>query len=194
MLLRGRRNTFATFSEDALHFSWQAQHFGDIRSPMSFLRGRHSTNLSLLKVSKQLVMSVCVAGMALPDTFTCLQTCRKSFRVAGAVRCILRGRCSTLETSDVILRGRRSTLDVSCSLFFANRIVRAASRGDTQRYTLYTLHFTLHPLHFPLHTLHFTLHTLHFTHLYTVHSTLFTLRSTLYTALYTLHYTLYTAQ
>ena len=23
----GRRNTFATFSEDVLHFSWQAQHF-----------------------------------------------------------------------------------------------------------------------------------------------------------------------
>jgi len=27
--LCGRRNTFATFSGDALHFSWQAQHFGD---------------------------------------------------------------------------------------------------------------------------------------------------------------------
>ena len=29
-VLCGRRNTFATFSEDALHFSWQAQHFGDL--------------------------------------------------------------------------------------------------------------------------------------------------------------------
>ena len=27
----GRRNTFATFSEDALQFSWQAQHFADFR-------------------------------------------------------------------------------------------------------------------------------------------------------------------
>ena len=27
VLLRGRRNTFATFSEDVLQFSWQAQHF-----------------------------------------------------------------------------------------------------------------------------------------------------------------------
>ena len=27
---RGRRNTFATFSEDALQFSWQAQHFGRV--------------------------------------------------------------------------------------------------------------------------------------------------------------------
>ena len=29
--LCGRRNTFASFSEDALQFSWQAQHFGDLR-------------------------------------------------------------------------------------------------------------------------------------------------------------------
>ena len=28
VVLPGRRNTFATFSEDALQFSWQAQHFG----------------------------------------------------------------------------------------------------------------------------------------------------------------------
>jgi len=26
----GRRNTFATFPEDALQFSWQAQHFGRV--------------------------------------------------------------------------------------------------------------------------------------------------------------------
>ena len=26
----GRRNTFATFSEDVLQFSWQAQHFGRV--------------------------------------------------------------------------------------------------------------------------------------------------------------------
>ena len=30
-VLCDRRNTFATFSEDALHCSWQAQHFGDLR-------------------------------------------------------------------------------------------------------------------------------------------------------------------
>ena len=29
--LCGRRNTFATFSHDASHFSWQAQHFEDLR-------------------------------------------------------------------------------------------------------------------------------------------------------------------
>ena len=31
VVLCGRRNTFATFSDDGLHFSWQAQHFGDLR-------------------------------------------------------------------------------------------------------------------------------------------------------------------
>jgi len=30
MVLCGRGNTFATFSEDALQFSWQAQHFGHV--------------------------------------------------------------------------------------------------------------------------------------------------------------------
>ena len=28
VFLRGKRNTFATFSEDEFQFSWQAQHFG----------------------------------------------------------------------------------------------------------------------------------------------------------------------
>ena len=30
VILCGRHNTFATFSEDALQFSWQAQHFGRV--------------------------------------------------------------------------------------------------------------------------------------------------------------------
>ena len=30
LILCGRHNTFATFSEDALHVSWQAQYFGDL--------------------------------------------------------------------------------------------------------------------------------------------------------------------
>ena len=138
-----------------------------------------------------------MAGVALPDIFTCLQTCRKSFRLAGAIllrRC-LRGRRNTLETFDVILRGRRSTFGVSCSAFLANRIVRAATSGDS---TLPTLQFTLHTLHFELHTLHytldFTLHTFHFTP-YTLHPPLHTLRSTISTphfTLHTLHFTLST--
>ena len=43
-----------------------------------------AANLSFLKVSKQVVMSFCVAGVALHDIPTCL-TCRKSFCVAGAI-------------------------------------------------------------------------------------------------------------
>ena len=87
---------------------------------------------------KRRVASFPVAGVALRDIQTCFVTCRKSFCVAGAIRlqrfrkmsCSFRGRCSTLDVSMVILRGRRNTLDVSCCMFFANRIVRAASSGD----------------------------------------------------------------
>ena len=128
-------------------------------------------NLSFSKVSKQVVMSFCVAGVALCDILLCLQACRKAFCVAGAI--LLRqfqtmswhfgGRRGTLETSIVILRGRRRTSDVShCVLY-------------TPRSALYTPHFTLHPAlyipHSTLHTPHCTLHTPHST-LYTPHSTL----------------------
>ena len=34
--LCGRRNTFATFSEDVLHFLWQAQHFGHLRCHLAW--------------------------------------------------------------------------------------------------------------------------------------------------------------
>ena len=164
---------------------------------------------SFLKVSRQVVMSFCVATWH----FVTFQhvSCQKWFCVAGAIllprfqkmRCIFRGRRSTLKTSHVILRGRRSTFDVSCCVFFANRIVTAARSGDTHYSTLYTLHShfctpalhstlykrdsTLHALHSTLHTFnfklstsHFTLHTLHFT-LHIFYFTLYTLHSTLYT-------------
>ena len=36
IVIRGRRNTFATFSEHALHFSWQAQHFGRVQLHFSW--------------------------------------------------------------------------------------------------------------------------------------------------------------
>ena len=36
VVLCGRRNTFATFSEDALQFSWQAQHFGRVHRHFSW--------------------------------------------------------------------------------------------------------------------------------------------------------------
>ena len=84
------------------------------------------------------VASFRVASVALCDIPTCFITCQKSFCVASAIllrRCqkMRRNFCggrSTLATSIVILRGRRSTSDVLCCVFFANRIVRAASSGD----------------------------------------------------------------
>ena len=80
---------------------------------------RELQNLSLLEVSKEVVMSFCEAGVARRDILTCFITCPKSFCVIAAIllhrfqkmTCILRGRGSTLETSIVFLRGRRSTLD-----------------------------------------------------------------------------------
>ena len=36
VVLCGRRNTFATFSEDVLHFSWQTQHFGRVHRHFSW--------------------------------------------------------------------------------------------------------------------------------------------------------------
>ena len=106
-------------------------------------------NLSFLKLSKQVVMSSCVAGMALCEIPTCLITSRKSFCVAGAIllrrfqemRCIFRGRRNTLETIIVILHGRRSTWGVWCCVFFANLIVRAASSGDKVQIPWQVWHF-----------------------------------------------------
>eukprot|EP00435_Cladocopium_sp_Y103_P038482 s1902_g10.t1 len=46
-----------------------------------------------------------------------------------------------LQTSIVILTGKRSTLDVSCCVFFANRIVRAASSGENVQIAWQALHF-----------------------------------------------------
>ena len=36
VVLCGRRNTFASLSEDELHFSWQAQHFGDLQRHLAW--------------------------------------------------------------------------------------------------------------------------------------------------------------
>ena len=98
---------------------------------------------------RRLVASFRVAGVALCDIQTCFLTCRKSSCVAGAILlrrfqkmcCSFRGRRSTLDVSSVIFRGRRSTLDVSCCVFFANRIGRAASRGDKVQIPWQAWHF-----------------------------------------------------
>ena len=129
-------------------------------------------NLSFSKVSKQVVMSFCVASTALCDIPTCwynvskVVLCGKRNTFVRGLHnpsCSFRGSRSILEISVVILRGRRSTSDVSHCV-------------------LYTPHSTLHHLHFTLHTVHWIPH---FT-LYTSHSTLYTP----YFELYTPHSTL----
>ena len=68
--------------------------------------------------------SVRVAGVALCDISTFFMTCQKSLYVAGAIlsRRFQRMRC--------IFCGRRSTFAVSCCVFCANRLVRAARSSD----------------------------------------------------------------
>ena len=100
---------------------------------------------SLLEVSA----SFHVAGVALRDISTCFIACQNSSCVAGAIlshrfqktSCIFRGKRSTLETSIVILRDRRSALDESCCVLLANRIVRAASSGNTVQIPWQAWHF-----------------------------------------------------
>jgi len=92
-----------------------------------------------------------MARMALCDIPTCFITCRKLFCVASALlllrfqkmSCSFRGRRRTLETSIVILRGRRSTSDVSCCVFVANPVVRAAQSGDKVQIPWQALQFEI---------------------------------------------------
>ena len=114
-------------------------------------------NISFSKVSKQVVMSFCVAGVALCDIPTCLLTCRKCQIWRNS-----RTKCSFFHVFPA------PTCLVS-SLWFSCGV--AVSIGEAPHSTLYTLHSTLHNLHFRLHT--FTLYTPHFT-LCTLHSSLLT--------------------
>ena len=124
--------------------------------------------LSFVKVSEEVIVLFCVAGVVFRNIPTCFITCRKSFRVTRAIllrrfqkmtsmmTSIFRGRCR-----NVILRGMRNI-------------------WDTLHSTLYNLHFTLCTLRFKLYTSHFTLDTSHST-LYTLHFGPFTLNFTLRT-------------
>ena len=95
------------------------------------------------------VASFRVAGVALRDIQTCFVTCRRPLCVAGAIllrrlpsmSSNFRGRRSTLDVTVFILRGKRSTLEESCCVFFANRIVRATSRGDNVQIPWQAWHF-----------------------------------------------------
>ena len=72
-----------------------------------------AAKLVILKVSKQVVMSFCVAGVALVDILACQQKRGMSLCMAGAIlfqgfqkmSCSFRARHSTLAVSIVILPG-----------------------------------------------------------------------------------------
>ena len=212
----GRRNTFARFSEDDFHVSWQLFNWSTLDVSMFILRGRRST----LDVSCCVFFTTCIvraasSGDNVQIAWQAWDIARASFCMAGAVFCAdpLRLKCY------VAWCGRRS---ISYTLHFTLPTLHFTLHTllftlhtvyftfSTPHSTLHTLHFTLHTLHFTVHTAHFTLHTLHFTlhtprsTLYTAHSTLYTphstldiLHSTLYTShltltLYTPHFALYT--
>ena len=83
LVSRGRRGTlwhsnmFHNVSKEFKRrvFLWQAihRHWGKLQ------------NLSCFTVSKRVVMCFCVAGVALRDILMCLQTCWKSFCMAGTI-------------------------------------------------------------------------------------------------------------
>ena len=313
VVLCGRRNTLATFSEDAFQFSWQVQHFGDLHRHFAWqaqhfrrvvlrvfcesrqvvtsckFRGRHGIlwdvlkidgslarnidfevevhkkigrktsilklhgarckkwrksrtkcsfwcvssrvsgflvaspclwgklqNLSFSEVSKQVVMSFCVAGRRGISWHS-----HVSANVSKVVLWSRRNIFASLsEDGSQFLWQAQHFGDLQRAfawqaqhfryvVFFANRIVRAAWSGniprqawhvvpcdDTPHSTLHTSLSTLHTPHFTLHTSHSTLHILllHFA-LHTPHSTLHILHFTLCTphfTLYTPHFTLHT--
>ena len=121
-------------------------------------------NLSFSKVSKQVVMSFCVAGVELYTLHSALYT-----------------RHCTLYTPP------HSTLCTLLTPHFKLKLYTPHSTLDTFHSTLYTPHYTLHTPHSTIYTLHSSLHTLHFAlctfhspfTLYTLHSTIYTLDSTL---------------
>ena len=165
VVLYDRCNTFARFSEDGLHVSRQAQHFGGVHV---HLCGKRST---LGVYCCVLFCRITLLGLRQVET-TCnsrggrgtLRECHFEWQEHHLVQ--------IRRVWNVTLRGRRSI-------------------WDTLHFTLYTPHSTLYT--FMFHTLHLTLYTPHSTlyipHSTPLHSTLYALHSTLYT----LHFALDTS-
>ena len=94
-----------------LRFAWQAWHFVTFRRVLERVESRFAWQAQYFCDVVRRCVAVFVAGAAL---WTC---------------------------PIVIFRGRRSTLDVSCCVFFANRIGRAASSGDKVQIPWQAWHF-----------------------------------------------------
>ena len=153
-------------------------------------------NLSFSKVSKQVVMSFCVAGVVLCDIPTCLITCQKcqNWRKSRTKSSFFCTHVSRLESLVFLWRRRvyggssaLHTLDFTPTIYtLDSTLLTRDFTLHTLHSTLLTLHSTLDILHSRLYTLHSSLYTPHFS-LYTPHSTLYTFHSTLHTAHFTLH-------
>ena len=141
-------------------------------------------NISYSNVSKQVVMSFCVAGVALCDIPTCFITCRKyqnwrKSRTKCSFFCTHVSRLESLcfPVASPCLWGKLRT--PHCTFYTPHStIYNLDSTLYTLHFTLYTSHSTLYTLHSKLHTLHSSLHTLH-SRLHTPHFPLHTPHSTL---------------
>ena len=145
VVFRGRRNAFASFSQDELQLSWRVQHVGDL---CRNFRGRRSTPHSTLHT---LHSTLYTSHSTLHTPHFTLYTPHSTLHPLHSTLCTL---YSPLYTSYSTLYTPHSTLYTSHS-------------------TLYTPHSTLHPLHSTLYTPHFTVYTPYST-LHTLHSTLHT--------------------
>ena len=151
-------------------------------------------NLSFLEVSKNVVMSLCVAGVALCESslFYTLYTLRSKLPTLHftlhTLHFALHTPHPTLYTFHSTLYTVHSTLHTLHSTLYTlhSTLYAFHSSNHTPRSTLYTPHSTLYAPHSTLHNLHSTLYTVH-SSLHTSNSTFYTLHSTLHT----LHSTLY---
>ena len=80
--LRDRRNAFARFSEDDLHFSWQAQHFGDVHRHFAW-QARHFRRV-VLRFSANRIVGAASSG----------DNVQIAWQAWDIVRVVLRGRRS----------------------------------------------------------------------------------------------------
>ena len=124
-------------------WSYKVWKLEGVSHEMLVLRLQHVSSRSLVFFLQSwlqyVVMSFCVAGVALRDILMCLQACRNSFLCGSHTilsRCVLYTPHPTLHTPHFTLYTLQFTL---------------------YNFPLYTLHFTLQTLHSTLS--HFTLHT-----------------------------------
>ena len=145
VVLCGRRNTFASFSQDELQFSWQAQHFGD-----STLDTPYSTPFTL------------------HTPHATLHTPHFTFHTLHSTLYTVHFTLHTLHSTLHTLHSTLHTLHFTLYSLYTNASAFSRMRSKGSRYTP---HFTLQTLHFTLYTSHFTLHTLHATFFHIPQST-----------------------